>query len=122
MCGCTWDGGVRTCSIINGTDNHQLAWVPAFPNFDTTGEALLALLQISTVDGWSSIMYFGMDVTKVDHQPAREMDYLAPLVFYLTFIIFGVLFATNVFVGVVIDEFNRIIRHYEGCVVCQGSS
>lgn len=122
MCGCTWDGGVRTCSIINGTDNHQLAWVPAFPNFDTTGEALLALLQISTVDGWSSIMYFGMDVTKVDHQPAREMDYLAPLVFYLTFIIFGVLFATNVFVGVVIDEFNRIIRHYEGCVVCQCSS
>ena len=64
MCGCTWDGGVRTCSIINGTDNHQLAWVPAFPNFDTTGEALLALLQISTVDGWSSIMYFGMDVTR----------------------------------------------------------
>ena len=34
--------------------------------------------------------------------------------YYLLFIIFGVLFATNVFVGVVIDEFNRIRRTYDG--------
>ena len=33
---------------------------------------------------------------------------------YVLFVIFGVLFATNVFVGVVIDEFNRIRRVYDG--------
>ena len=29
----------------------ELAWVPAYPNFDTTGYALLSLMQISTLDG-----------------------------------------------------------------------
>ena len=59
-------------------------------------------------------MYFGMDITEVDTQPARESQYFLPIAFYVTFVIFGVLFATNVFVGVVIDEFNRIRRMYDG--------
>lgn len=116
-CGCNWVGGERICNVVNGTDGEHLVWAPAFPSFDSTGEALLSLLQISTLDGWANIMYFGMDVTKVDHQPARENDYLSPLIFYLLFIVFGVLFATNVFVGVIIDEFVRIRRQYDGSVL-----
>ena len=92
----------------------ELAWVPAYPNFDTTGYALLSLMQISTLDGWSYMLYFSMDMAGVDLQPARENQYFLPMAYYLFFVIFGVLFATNVFVGVVIDEFKRIRRLYDG--------
>lgn len=113
-CGCTWSDGEMQCSITNNSFGEQLAWIPAYPSFDTTSQALLALLQISTLDGWSRIMYFGMDGTQIDHQPARETSYAYPIFFYILFIIFGVLFATNVFVGVVIDEFKKIRRRYDG--------
>jgi len=112
-CGCAWVDGVNQCAPIE-IDGELVAWVPSFPSFDTTAQALLALLQISTLDGWAHVMYFSMDVTAVDTQPARESQYLLPIVYYLLFVIFGVLFATNVFVGVVIDEFNRIRRLYDG--------
>ena len=72
------------------------------------------LLQISTLDGWSYMLYFSMDMAGVDLQPARENQYFLPMAYYLFFVIFGVLFATNVFVGVVIDEFKRIRRLYDG--------
>ena len=113
-CGCYWDDGENYCSIVTNSIGEELAWVPAYPNFDNVGKSFLALLQISTLDGWSNIMYFGMDITEVDTQPARESQYFLPIAFYVTFVIFGVLFATNVFVGVVIDEFNRIRRMYDG--------
>jgi hypothetical protein len=113
QCGCTWIDGKLHCDVIS-VDGEQLIWARSYPSFDTTSQAMLALLQISTLDGWANIMYFAMDVTSIDHQPARENNYLYPICYFLLFIIFGVLFATNVFVGVVIDEFNRIRRVYDG--------
>ena len=113
-CGCVWADGERQCHVTTNSLGEELAWVPAYPSFDTTGQALLALHSISTLDGWSRLMYFGMDATRVDHQPARESTYAYPVLFYIIFIIIGVLFATNVFVGVVIDEFKKIQRVYDG--------
>ena len=92
----------------------NISQVPSFPNFDSTGNALLALFQVSSLDGWASLLHFACDYAGIDVQPARESTYLVPTLFFLAFIIFGVLFAANVFVGVVIDEFQSIKRIYDG--------
>ena len=116
-CGCEIVDGVPaldTCTTVqmHGVD---VAWVRAFPNFDNAGQALLALFQISTLDGWANIYYFAMDGIDAPHvQPQKEFVFLGPLVYYVVFIIFGVFFICNIFVGVVIDEFQKIKREYEG--------
>ena len=50
-CGCVWEGKARTCQAWNNSLGEELAWLPSYPSFDTTSKALLALLQISTLDG-----------------------------------------------------------------------
>ena len=112
-CGCTWLDGENVCAPIT-VDGVELAWVPSFPSYDTTPRALLALFQVSTLDGWHNLLHFGLDVSAIDVQPSRERQAWAPALFYLIFIVFGSLFATNVFVGVVIDEFQKVKRVYEG--------
>jgi len=113
-CGCEWIDGVNHCDVHLAPDGSALVWVPSFPNFDSTGNALLALFQVSSLDGWASLLHFACDYAGIDVQPARESTYLVPTLFFLAFIIFGVLFAANVFVGVVIDEFQSIKRIYDG--------
>ena len=87
-----------------------------FPNAFSGGRSELRRRSKPTFpkSAGANVMHLGADVTAVDTQPARERDMIISVFFYLLFIIFGVLFATNVFVGVVIDEFNRIRRVYDG--------
>ena len=116
-CGCDIVDGVPALDTCTRVSMHgvDVAWVRAFPNFDNVGQALLALFQISTLDGWANIYYFAMDGLDAPHiQPQKEFVFLGPLVYYVVFIIFGVFFICNIFVGVVIDEFQKIKREYEG--------
>ena len=128
QCGCTFEeqkvtyGGERIEISVNARvgcapttiDGVEVAWLPGYPNFDNFGKAFVALFQISTLDGWSNLMYFAMDVTALETQPHRESELWSPILYFFVFIIFGVLFITNIFVGVVIDEFQKIKREYDG--------
>ena len=105
---------LETCKPMT-LHGEEVAWVRAFPNFDNAGQAMLALFQISTLDGWANIYYFAMDAhTEAHRQPMRERVFPGPLLYYVVFIIFGVFFICNIFVGVVIDEFQKIKQEYEG--------
>ena len=53
-------------------------------------------------------MYLAMDGTFVDTQPWRERSYAGPVIYFILFIICGTMFAANIFVGVVIDEFQEL--------------
>ena len=67
----------------------------------------MSLFQMMTTEGWQGVMYNGMDATGVDMQPQKDNNYLACL-YFVAFMIIGSQFIINLFVGVVIDNFNKI--------------
>ncbi|XP_068940674.1 sodium channel protein type 11 subunit alpha [Petaurus breviceps papuanus] len=81
-------------------------WTNAKVNFDNVGIGYLALLQVATFKGWMEIMYAAVDSRGEDEQPAFEYNMIAYL-YFVVFIIFGSFFTLNLFIGVIIDNFNQ---------------
>ncbi|XP_033965376.2 sodium channel, voltage-gated, type I-like, alpha isoform X6 [Pseudochaenichthys georgianus] len=82
-------------------------------NFDNVGMGYLALLQVATFKGWMEIMYAAVDSRNEDEQPDYEYN-LNMYWFFVVFIIFGAFFALNLFIGVIIDNFNQQKKKFGG--------
>ncbi|XP_061648379.1 sodium channel, voltage-gated, type I-like, alpha isoform X1 [Phyllopteryx taeniolatus] len=83
-------------------------------NFDNVGLGYLALLQVATFKGWMDIMYAAVDSpSKNEEQPAYEIN-LKMYLYFVVFIIFGAFFTLNLFIGVIIDNFNQQKRKFGG--------
>lgn len=75
-------------------------------NFDHLGRAFMTLFVLASIDGWVEIMYNGVDINGKDKQPVRnESEYLA--VFFVIFLLVGGFFIINMFVGVIVDNFQK---------------
>ena len=62
---------------------------------------------MTTTEGWIDVMHSGIDSTGVEMQPkANENLYF--ILYFVAFMIIGSQFIINLFVGVVIDNFNTI--------------
>ncbi|NWV74624.1 SCN5A protein, partial [Dasyornis broadbenti] len=115
----TEENSVLDSSISNKTDcrmynnTGKIYWVNATVNFDNVGSGYLALLQVATFKGWMDIMYAAVDSTEKDDQPVRENNVYMYL-YFVTFIIFGSFFTLNLFVGVIIDNFNQQKKKISG--------
>ncbi|XP_063081208.1 sodium channel protein type 11 subunit alpha isoform X1 [Cavia porcellus] len=84
---------------------------PLNVNFDHVGMAYLALLQVATYKGWLDIMYAAVDSTDTEEQfEANPYMYL----YFVVFIIFGSFFTLNLFIGVIIDNFNQQQKKISG--------
>ncbi|KAJ7322133.1 hypothetical protein JRQ81_018420 [Phrynocephalus forsythii] len=70
-------------------------------NFNHVGMGYLALLQVATFKGWLEIMY-----SAKNGLPCFENKVYA-YIYFVVFIIFGSFFMLNLFIGVVIDNFNQ---------------
>ncbi|XP_065741996.1 sodium channel protein type 10 subunit alpha [Phocoena phocoena] len=81
-------------------------WVNVKVNFDNVAMGYLALLQVATFKGWMDIMYAAVDSREVNMQPKWE-DNVYMYLYFIIFIIFGSFFTLNLFVGVIIDNFNQ---------------
>ncbi|XP_007943946.1 sodium channel protein type 10 subunit alpha [Orycteropus afer afer] len=92
------------CEQQNHTGN--FFWVNMKVNFDNVAMGYLALLQVATFKGWMDIMYAAVDSREVDWQPKWE-DNVYMYLYFVVFIIFGGFFTLNLFVGVIIDNFNQ---------------
>ncbi|XP_006869243.1 PREDICTED: sodium channel protein type 10 subunit alpha [Chrysochloris asiatica] len=92
------------CKMKNDTGN--LFWVNMKVNFDNVPMGYLALLQVATFKGWMDIMYAAVDSREVNMQPKWE-DNVYMYLYFIIFIIFGGFFTLNLFVGVIIDNFNQ---------------
>ncbi len=75
-------------------------------NFDHVGKAYLCLFQVATFKGWIGIMNDAIDSREIDDQPHREVSFVM-YIYFVIFIIFGSFFTLNLFVGVIIDNFNE---------------
>ncbi|XP_044073556.1 sodium channel, voltage-gated, type I-like, alpha isoform X2 [Siniperca chuatsi] len=81
-------------------------WKNVKVNFDNVGSGYLALLQVATFKGWMDIMYAAVDSKQPEEQPEYEIS-LVMYLYFVVFIIFGAFFTLNLFIGVIIDNFNQ---------------
>ncbi|XP_032298869.1 sodium channel protein type 5 subunit alpha-like [Coturnix japonica] len=81
-------------------------WTNSDVNFDHVGMGYLALLQVATFKGWMDIMYAAVDSREIGQQPEFEA-FLPMYSYFVIFIIFGSFFMLNLFIGVVISNFNQ---------------
>ncbi|XP_049419579.1 sodium channel protein type 4 subunit alpha A isoform X2 [Epinephelus fuscoguttatus] len=84
----------------------EARWVNVKVNYDNVGQGYLSLLQVSTFKGWMDIMYAAVDSREVEEQPSYEIN-LYMYMYFVIFIIFGSFFTLNLFIGVIIDNFNQ---------------
>ncbi|XP_062285710.1 sodium channel protein type 4 subunit alpha B-like isoform X1 [Scomber scombrus] len=112
-------GFIHSISIVNNKseclsmNDTQFYWTKVKVNFDNVGLGYLSLLQVATFKGWMEIMHAAVDSRGVEDQPIREIN-LYMYLYFVVFIIFGSFFTLNLFIGVIIDNFNQQKRKMSG--------
>nr|XP_033774494.1 sodium channel protein type 4 subunit alpha isoform X2 [Geotrypetes seraphini] len=99
------------CLALN--DTGQIRWMNVKVNFDNVGLGYLSLLQVATFKGWMDIMYAAVDSREIEEQPQYEIN-LYMYIYFVIFIIFGAFFTLNLFIGVIIDNFNQQKKKFGG--------
>uniref|UniRef100_A0A3Q4HGT6 Sodium channel protein n=1 Tax=Neolamprologus brichardi TaxID=32507 RepID=A0A3Q4HGT6_NEOBR len=112
-------GFIHSVSLVNNKsdcltmNDTQFYWTKVKVNFDNVGLGYLSLLQVATFKGWMEIMYAAVDSRGVEEQPIKEIN-LYMYIYFVVFIIFGSFFTLNLFIGVIIDNFNQQKRKMRG--------
>jgi len=75
-------------------------------HFDTTPDAMLTLLSIQTTEGWIDVMWNMVDSVGQYQQPQTYNNEIY-IIFCMFIMIFITLLFLNLFVGVVIETFNK---------------
>uniref|UniRef100_A0A8C9ZYM1 Sodium channel protein n=1 Tax=Sander lucioperca TaxID=283035 RepID=A0A8C9ZYM1_SANLU len=94
------------CEALMQQNYTEVRWKNVKINFDNVGAGYLALLQVATFKGWMDIMYAAVDSREVEDQPDYEVN-IYMYIYFVVFIIFGSFFTLNLFIGVIIDNFNQ---------------
>ena len=105
-------GEVRTmwdCYDLGGE------WINPQANFDTTFNSMLTLFTAVTTEGWTNIMWMGIDSVGWRHQPIPKHNF-SYAAFFVIFMMFCSIVILNLFVGVVIDtnarEKNKMLNNH----------
>lgn len=103
----------------------NFTWKNSKISFDHVGVAYLALFQVvsyrtnnsdivilhflpkATFEGWMEVMADAVDARGVHKQPQREANLYA-YIYFVIFIVCGSFFTLNLFIGVIIDNFNML--------------
>ena len=102
-------GGSRPLNVDLATH-----WAnPTIGSFDNFGEAMRLLYVMSTGDEWETPMYLMMGTTEAGQAPARN-DFSPYALFPVSWMFLGYVFAINLFVGVVVDNFSRMQKEMNG--------
>lgn len=85
-------------------------------HFGSLHTAMLSLFRISTLEGWTEIMYinmFGCDNPKWGYDAASgcntpEAHGLAAVAYFVTFVLFGTMIVLNLFIGVIMNAMDEV--------------
>jgi Ion transport protein len=80
-------------------------WVNDFYNFDDIANAILTLFVMSTTAGWTDVMNDSITSTDIDYVAGTKRNLFWNL-FFIFFLIIGFFFFLNLFIGVVVTNFN----------------
>ena len=75
-------------------------------NFDNSLVGMSTLWLMMQGEGWTDVMYMGMDSTAIGEAPKTNASSFF-IGYFVLYMIVGSLFIINLFVGVVIDNFNK---------------
>ena len=73
---------------------------------------MISFFEMSTTEGWVDIMYAAVDSTGIDMQPIRDYS-PGWIYFFIFYTVTSNFLAVNLFVGVVIDNFNSMKKQVE---------
>jgi len=106
---CHFPSGVEEVKVITKDDciNAGAEWQNSNMNFDNAMSAMNSLFLMMQGEGWTETMYKAMDSTGIGLEPITN-NKVYFLAFFVAYMIVGALFISNLFVGVVIDNFNKI--------------
>ncbi|XP_071965446.1 sodium channel protein 1 brain-like [Antedon mediterranea] len=110
------DGEILSIDIVDNKTEciyKNYTWINTNINFDTVINGYVALFQVATFEGWMEVMQASVDARGIDQQPSREANFIAYL-FFVVFIVLGSFLTLNLFIGVIIDNFNKLKKKYEG--------
>ena len=85
----------------------NLTWANPDQHFDTVGDAMETLFVTATLEGWVEIMYRGMDMPDEIGQAPVEDNFPLAAVYFVTFTILASFFVMNLFIGVLVNNFQE---------------
>jgi len=113
-----YKGLFHTCHMANIPEDNQKnvvtmwscmdyggEWVQPQANFDNVKSAGLTLFTAITTEGWVDVMWMAVDATEPFTMP-KTNNSVPQVIFFIIYIVAGALFILNLFVGVVINNFN----------------
>eukprot|EP00760_Papus_ankaliazontas_P035339 PhM_4_TR7750/c0_g1_i1/m.105600/K04833/SCN1A; voltage-gated sodium channel type I alpha len=101
------------CTGVDPLTNETRRWVNNPQHFDNTLNSILTLFEVSTLEGWADIMYKTTDGVSYDTAPQRDHRPYVSL-YFIAVIIMCSFFILNLFVGVVIFNFNKVKMGMDG--------
>ena len=81
-------------------------WISTFSTFDNVLLAIRTLFQMATTVGWADVMYMGMSLRGVNKTHSPKANSSMAFLFIIIIIVCS-FFVLNLFVGIVINAFNR---------------
>lgn len=93
---------MATCLAAGGD------WVNRDENFDNVIYGTRTLIELMTTEGWVDVMDDGSDGVSPTQQPQTDAYKSLSVPYFIVFMIFGSQFILNLFVGVIMDNFNKI--------------
>jgi len=84
--------------------NYGGDWINKQTNFDNLPLSMMSLFILSSTEGWSDIMYNGVDATEINHDPVYNMNE-GWVFFFMAFMVIGSLFLLNLFVSIVVNVY-----------------
>ena len=92
---------------FNSTVYVERTWKSDDMNFDNIFLAMQTLFEMSTTEGWTAVMYNGVDSRSPELAPKR--DHNPPIAFFfVAFEIVANFFILNLFIGIILDNFARL--------------
>jgi len=109
--GWEWIQDVSTkaeCQSLEALYPTLYRWQNRNLNFDNTWNALITLFFVANTDGWVEILYNGIDVNGEYMNPKQDASE-GMLIFFISFFILANFFLLNLFIGVVADNYQRMM-------------
>ncbi len=80
-------------------------WINDFYNFDNVANAMFTFFVMSTTAGWAEVMTGSITSTEIDYVAGTKRNLFWNL-FFILFVVIGFFFFLNLFIGVVVTNFN----------------
>ena len=86
--------------------------------FGDLGTSILTLFQITTMEGWTDILYANMhgcdhEVYGLDNCDTPEAQPTAAIIYFISFVMFGTMIVLNLFIGVIMNSMEEVQREQD---------